>query len=722
VEITGGTTGASLCYTLDSSEPADCSQQIVSGGTVLITQSSTLKVKGFNGPANEWTPSDLEIGTYYISHGSVAAPVMNPPGAQYAQPQMVTLSSATPGVQIRYTLDGSTPHAGSPIFSAPIPIDWTQTLRARAFLAGWTPSTTTNADYTIDNLNAVAPVSFSMPGGIYPIRKTVSLTTSPTDATIYFTTDGTMPTTSSAQLSSGQTINIDRSQVVKAIAMKSGMNTSPLRRADYRITGAIAAGNSHGLGLKTDGTVLSWGLNTTGALGRTNPAPAPALVEFPSPPPFIVAIAANGLSGHSTSFAVDVDKELWGWGEASSGKLGDGTTTAASTPRSPTPVLTAPAPGSPLTGVIAVSAGVHHSLAITEPTRQVWAWGSRINGAVGDGETSGVAAYAQPVPGLTNVVAVAAGSRFSLALKDDGKIVTWGLNNFGQLGDGTTTQQPSPCGNPPANPPVCPPVPNLSGITAIAAGHTHAMALESDGTGAAYLWVWGGNSDGQLGDGSKTIRRVPVRVGLRGWKISGSERASLLLEGDSGFLKAVLGSGVHRGEEIHRGLDSSDRFLNLARGDFVDVSSGFSIQLALRTDTTILEWKTLTSAGANGLALGDTTFNSDDSDGDGLGNAEEWALGSDPLDADTNDDGIRDGIAHSSGIGSTNPDMDGDGVLNGLERLNGTDPLRADTDGDGVIDGVDAFPLDPTRTTAPPGTPGDTTPPVITLTDPILPP
>jgi hypothetical protein len=142
----------------------------------------------------------------------------------------------------------------------------------------------------------------------------------------------------------------------------------------------------------------------------------------------------------------------------------------------------------------------------------------------------------------------------------------------------------------------------------------------------------------------------------------------------------------------------------------------------LRTDTTIQEWTSLTSVGANGLALGNTAFAGDDTDGDGLSTADEWAIGSDPLDADTNDDGIRDGIAHASGIGSTNPDMDGDGVLNGLERLNGTDPLRADTDGDEVNDGVDAFPLDPTRTTAPPGTPGDTTPPVITLTDPILPP
>jgi PKD repeat protein len=107
-----------------------------------------------------------------------------------------------------------------------------------------------------------------------------------------------------------------------------------------------------------------------------------------------------------------------------------------------------------------------------------------------------------------------------------------------------------------------------------------------------------------------------------------------------------------------------------------------------------------------------------DADSDGLGVLDEWRRGTNPLDADSNDDGILDGASVAAGIDPTNLDVDGDGVLNAVELQRGTDPFRADSDGDGVNDGSDCFPLDPTRSQCPQPVPGDSTPPRITLHEP----
>lgn len=104
-----------------------------------------------------------------------------------------------------------------------------------------------------------------------------------------------------------------------------------------------------------------------------------------------------------------------------------------------------------------------------------------------------------------------------------------------------------------------------------------------------------------------------------------------------------------------------------------------------------------------------------DSDSDGLTDGQEDVLGSNPNLADTNADGLSDSFSLALRIEPTNADTDGDGVLNSAELANGTNPLLADSDGDGVADGLDAFPLDPSRSTSPAGDPMDSTPPQIFL-------
>ncbi|MDN3514170.1 MAG: carboxypeptidase regulatory-like domain-containing protein [Candidatus Brocadia sp.] len=142
-----------------------------------------------------------------------------------------------------------------------------------------------------------------------------------------------------------------------------------------------------------------------------------------------------------------------------------------------------------------VAGGGFHSLAL-KPEGTVWAWGWNDFGQLGNGTTSNSAVPVQ-VSNLSDVVLIARGRHYSMALKSDGTVRTWGRNEFGQLGNGTTTN---------SNVPV--PVSNLSGVIAIDGGGYHCLALKSDGT----IWAWGRNDFGQLGNGTTVNSAVPVQV------------------------------------------------------------------------------------------------------------------------------------------------------------------------------------------------------------------
>jgi hypothetical protein len=107
-----------------------------------------------------------------------------------------------------------------------------------------------------------------------------------------------------------------------------------------------------------------------------------------------------------------------------------------------------------------------------------------------------------------------------------------------------------------------------------------------------------------------------------------------------------------------------------------------------------------------------------DTDGDGLTDAEEAALGTSPTLADTNGDGLWDGTSVRVGMDPLAGDSDADGIANAAEVLAGTNPLASDSDGDGVGDGTDAYPLDPLRADGLVAVPGDVTAPEITLSEP----
>ena len=211
------------------------------------------------------------------------------------------------------------------------------------------------------------------------------------------------------------------------------------------------------------------------------------------------------LPGLINSFGVVGNLWTWGWNQY--GQLGNGTTTESN----------APAPVTGISGVIAVSGGIYHSLAL-KSDGTVWAWGANDSGQLGNGTTTESLTPVQ-VTGLSGIVAISAGYFHNLALKQDGTVWVWGDNSHGQLGLGTTTNSDIPLQ-----------LNSLTGVIAISGGYYHSLALKSDGT----VWAWGMNDHGQLGDSTTVERDIPVQVaGLNGVSaISAGDWHSLVLKSD----------------------------------------------------------------------------------------------------------------------------------------------------------------------------------------------
>jgi hypothetical protein len=145
--------------------------------------------------------------------------------------QSVSLSDATPGATIYYTTNGSAPTTSSTVYSSAISVTATETIEAIAVAAGYSNSAFASAAYKMA-LTAATP-TFSLAAGTYKSEQSVTLSDTTPGAAIYYTTNGTGPTTSST-IYSGP-VSVGASEVIEAIAVASGYATSGLARADYVI-------------------------------------------------------------------------------------------------------------------------------------------------------------------------------------------------------------------------------------------------------------------------------------------------------------------------------------------------------------------------------------------------------------------------------------------------------------------------------------------------------
>lgn len=313
----------------------------------------------------------------------------------------------------------------------------------------------------------------------------------------------------------------------------------------YRYIANYHGGNGRSLVLQWPATGLfGWGRGDSlfGSLDEYQSSPVEIPVNGPLAGKTITALSHSG--GHA--LALTADGKVFAWGGNSSGQLGSGSTTASSEPVA--------VDGGALAGksVVAVSAGDHHSLAVTSEGRVV-IWGRLRSGLVAS-PSSLLPVELSPGGPLAShtVVAIAAGGTFDLALTASGEIFGWGENNHGQLGKYNSRYQPDPV---------------LVGrgaigsrvVSAIAAGSDHALALTEDGA----VFAWGSNQYGSLGVGNSTPgfhSPVPVRVG-DGGALAGKVVTAIAAVSSRGMAVdddgQVFGWGINWNGELGTGSTAS---------------------------------------------------------------------------------------------------------------------------------------------------------------------
>ncbi|WP_158822776.1 S-layer family protein [Granulicella sp. S156] len=182
-------------------------------------------------------------GSSSTSGNQTATPAFSPGGGSYHASQPVTISDATQGAVLYCTTDGTTPTTSSPQCSQPTTVFQSEFLQAIAVAPNLSPSAVASAGYTI-GLPAAATPTFSPGGGTYTSAQTVTIGDTTTGATIYYTTDGTVPaaptSTSTSKLYTGP-VTVSVSEPLSAIAIASGYVDSEVASTKYTISQPIAA-------------------------------------------------------------------------------------------------------------------------------------------------------------------------------------------------------------------------------------------------------------------------------------------------------------------------------------------------------------------------------------------------------------------------------------------------------------------------------------------------
>jgi len=386
---------------------------------------------------------------------------------------------------------------------------------------------------------------------------------------------------------------------------KTANSRKPVMVSGLKKAVAVSAGNDTSCAVLSNHTVKCWGRADGGSLGdgaSSHDHKDKGGIDFKPTPVTVKSVSNAGSVSVGSGFGCArlSNNQIKCWGENSSGQLGNG-----STADSLTPVVV-----SGISAATAVSASSQSHACALVSGGKVKCWGRNDLGQLGGGAQN---FSATPVAAaVTGAAAVAAGDAHNCALLSDGTVKCWGDNSAGQLGNGTTATSASPVS-----------VGGVTGASVVAAGSSHSCAVAS-----AVTYCWGGNSDGQLGDGTTVSSSNPVAVvGLsvtaKGIAAGSKHSCALLTDGTvqcwGGNSDGQLGNGSTTGSPAPVAVGG---LTTTAKA----ISTGAAHSCALLTDGTVQCWGD-NSTGQ--LGNGSTTDSSSAAPVSGVAGAKAIAAGYD---------------------------------------------------------------------------------------------
>ena len=283
VKMSDTTSGSTIYYTLDGSTPTTSSTKYT--GPISVAKTATINAIA---TATNYNQSNVGTATYTITLPTVATPTFSPVAGTYTSTQTVKMSDTTSGSTIYYTLDGSTPTTSSTKYTGPISVAKTATINAIAIANNFSSSGIGTAAYTL-NLPTVTTPTFSLAAGAYASAtgtQTVTISDTTSGATIYYTLDGSTPTTSSTKYTGP--ISVTKTTTVNAIATANNYNPSRVNTAAYTILKIQTLS-----AITFSPNTLSAGSTTTVSATATSGLP----VTFSSTTPSICTVSGTNVTG-----------------------------------------------------------------------------------------------------------------------------------------------------------------------------------------------------------------------------------------------------------------------------------------------------------------------------------------------------------------------------------------------------------------------------------------